>query len=158
MNLNSLGRQSVSHWPNQRELRKTLPDQVCWDNHRLPVMSGTVASFVFLSLTSCCGGNIYMSRERCILEKRMQYLHGNKEFEILSKARGLVPLKVLLWNIDCVLPALTGAGASSWFSPIFVNSWTWRPEISQWRFSSPWGAPKMSHLLCVLWEWHSGSM
>ena len=65
------------------------------------------------SLTSCCGGNIYMSRERCILEKRMQYLHGNKEFEILSKARGLVPLKVLLWNIDCVLPALTGAGASS---------------------------------------------
>lgn len=54
-----------------------------------------------------------MSRERCILEKRTQYLHGNKEFEILNKARGIVPLKVLLRDIDCVLPALTGAGASS---------------------------------------------
>lgn len=54
-----------------------------------------------------------MSRERCILEKRMQYLHGNKESEILSKARGFIPLKVLLRDIDCVLPALTGAGASS---------------------------------------------
>lgn len=61
----------------------------------------------------CCDGNIYLSRERCILEKRMHYLHGNKEFEILSKARGFIPLKVLLRDIDCVLPALTGAGASS---------------------------------------------
>lgn len=63
----------------------------------------------------------------------MQPLRGNKEFQILSKARGIVPMKVLLWDIDidCALPALMRVGTSllallipSLFPSASAKSWT----------------------------------
>lgn len=42
--------------------------------------------------------------------ERMWHLQRNKDFEILSKARDIVPMKVLLLDMDYAFPALTRVG------------------------------------------------